>query len=130
MLERVENKTGWIDIERPVVAKIVKESILRHREVFGITNSKGHRSSFLSKFTFDKDKDFIKIKKDKSGIIEIEINLILYFGEPISIVSKSIIAETRKRLKEFLDFEPDAVVLHIVGLKSKKIIERNIVIKG
>lgn len=130
MLERIENKSGYIDIERPVAAKIIKEVILKHKGVFGITDAKGHRSSFMSKFTFDKDANFIKIKKDREGIIDIEINLILYFGVPISVVSKSIIKESREKLKELLDLEPDSISVHIVGLKSKKILERNITIKG
>lgn len=130
MLERIENKWGNIDIERPVVAKIVKEAVLKNRGVFGITNSKGHRSSFLSKFTFDKDEDFIKIKKEKDGQIDININLILYFGESISLVTKSIIDESRAKLKEILDLEPNSITVHIVGMKSKKVIERNIYVKG
>ncbi len=134
MLERIENKWGNIDIERPVVAKIIKEVVIKHKEVFGITNSKGHMSSFLSKFTFDKDADFIKIKKEKDGGIHININLILYFGESISLVTKSIIDESRKELKEILDLEPGSITIHIVGLKigmkSKKVIKRNIEVKG
>jgi len=47
MLERIENKWGRVDIERPVVAKIIKEVILAHKEVYGITDPKGHRSTLL-----------------------------------------------------------------------------------
>ncbi|MDO4482539.1 MAG: Asp23/Gls24 family envelope stress response protein [Bacillota bacterium] len=130
MLERIENKSGFIDIERPVAVKIIKEVILEQKGVFGITDSKGHRSSFLSKFTFDKDANFIKIKKDREGKIDIEMNLILYFGVPISVVTKKIIIGCRERLKELLDLEPDSISVHIAGLKSKKILERNITIKG
>ncbi|MBE6020486.1 MAG: Asp23/Gls24 family envelope stress response protein [Firmicutes bacterium] len=130
MLERIENKWGRVDIERPVVAKIIKEVILAHKEVYGITDAKGHRSSFLSKFTFDKDANYIKIKKDKEGIIDIEINLILYFGVSISLVTRSIIDKIRDRLLEYMDLEPNSITVHIVGLKSKKVLERDLVIKG
>ena len=130
MIDRIENKWGRVDIERPVVAKIIKEVILTHKEVYGITDAKGHRSSFLSKFTFDKDANYIKIKKDKEGIIDIEINLILYFGVSISFVTRSIIDKIRDRLSELLNLEPNSITIHIVGLKSKKVLERDLVIKG
>lgn len=130
MLDRVENKYGRVDIERPAAAKIIKEVILAHKEVYGITDAKGHRSSFLSKFTFDKDANYIKIKKDKEGIIDIEINLILYFGVSISFVTRSIIDKIRDRLSEFLELEPNSITIHVVGLKSKKVLVRDLVIKG
>lgn len=130
MLERVENKCGYIDIERPVAAKVIKEVILKHKGVYEITDSKGRHSTFLSKFTFDKDANFIKIKKDKEGKIDIEIHLVLHFGVSISEVSKSIIAQIREKLKEHIDLEPDSITIHVVGLKSKKILERNITVKG
>ena len=37
MLVRIEGKRGIVDIERPVAAKIIKEAVLRHKEVFALT---------------------------------------------------------------------------------------------
>ncbi len=68
MLERVETEYGVIDIERPAAAKIIKETILRHSEIYGITNANGIISSFSSRFSFDRDKDYIRIKKTRRRV--------------------------------------------------------------
>ncbi len=130
MLKRIENRLGTIDIERPAAAKVIKEVVMHHGEVFGITNSKGNRSSFISKFAFDKSSDFIIIKKDRNDNIDIEVNLILYFGVSISEVSESIIRQSRDNLMNCLGIEVSTFTIHIVGMKSRKIIERDIYVRG
>ena len=131
MLERVENKTGWVDIERPVAAKIIKESIVRHSEVYAVTNAKGQTSSIFKKISFDRNADFIKISKSKEDKIEIEIYLLLYFGVPISLITRKIIMDIRDNLAKYLSLSPDKIEIHVVGLKTKKsIVERNISVKG
>ena len=131
MLERLKNKNGWIDIERPVVAKIVKESVLGHMEVHALTNSRGQTSTLLQKLSFDRNADFIKITKDKEDKIEIELFLTLHFGVPISFITRKLITEIRVDLKRYLDLNPEQVVIHVVGLKTKRnIVERNIMAVG
>jgi uncharacterized alkaline shock family protein YloU len=134
MLERVETDYGIIDIERPAAAKIIKETILKQDEVYGITNANGIRSTVSSRFAFDRDKDYIRITKDKEDGIFIEVDLILYFGVSISGVTDRLIREIRLDLAEQADIDPAQVTLHIIGLKpsgkGRKIIERDIVVKG
>ena len=134
MLERVETPYGVIDIERPAAAKIIKETILKHPEVYGITNANGIRSSVMSRFAFDRDKNYIRITKEKEEGIRIEVDLILQFGSSISGVTERLIREIREELKEQADIEPAEIALRIIGLrssaKSRKILERDILIKG
>ena len=134
MLERVETDYGIIDIERPAAAKIIKETILKQDEVYGITNANGIRSTVSSRFAFDRDKDYIRIIKDKEDGIFIEVDLILYFGVSISGVTDRLIREIRMDLAGQADIDPAQVTLHIIGLKpsgtGRKIIERDIVVKG
>ena len=134
MLERVETDYGIIDIERPAAAKIIKETILRHEDVYGITNAKGIRSSFSSRFAFDRDKNYIRITKDKEDGIFIEVDLILRFGVSISGTTSQLIREIREDLKVQADIEPALITLHVIGLKpsgrNPKIMERDIVVKG
>ncbi|MBR6503479.1 MAG: Asp23/Gls24 family envelope stress response protein [Firmicutes bacterium] len=134
MLERVETDYGIIDIERPAAAKIIKETILKQDEVYGITNANGIRSTVSSRFAFDRDKDYIRITKDKEDGIFIEVDLILYFGVSISGVTDRLIREIRMDLAGQADIDPAQVTLHIIGLKpsgkGRKIIERDIVVKG
>lgn len=131
MLERLENKTGWIDIERPVAAKIVKESVMGHTEVYAITNSKGQTSTLLKKLSFDRNADFIKITKDKEDKIEIELFLLLHFGVPISMMTHRLIETIREDLKHYLELEPESILIHVVGLKTKKsVVERDILVVG
>ena len=130
MLERVETEKGMIDIERPVVAKIIKETVLSYKEVVAITNGKGQLSNILNKFAFDKDADFIGIKKDKDGKIDVEIHIIIRFGTRLKDVSQSIIGTIRKNVNRDVNIDLREVVVHIVGIKSKKVTSRNIKIKG
>ncbi len=134
MLERVETEYGIIDIERPAAAKIIKETLLRHREVYGITNANGIRSSFMSRFAFDRDKDYIRITRDKEEGIKVEVNLILNFGVSLSRVTGELIREIRQDLKEQAEVEPEEVILHIIGLKpsskSGRILERDLTFRG
>ena len=134
MLERVETEYGIIDIERPAAAKIIKETLLRHREVYGITNANGIRSSFMSRFAFDRDKDYIRITRDKEEGIIVEVNLILNFGVSLSRVTGELIREIRQDLKEQAEVEPEEVILHIIGLKpsskSGRILERDLTFRG
>lgn len=133
-MERVETQYGVIDIERPAAAKIIKETILKHSEVYGITNANGIRSSFMSRFAFDRDKNYIRITKDKEEGIRIEVDLILRFGISISGITERLIREIREELKEQADIEPEEIALRVIGLKpsakSRKILERDILIKG
>ena len=131
MLVRLENKTGWIDIERPVIAKIVKESVMGHMEVYAIVNSRGQISPLLKKLSFDRNADFIKITKNKGDKIEIELYLLLYFGVPISFITKKLMEAIRADLKKYMDMDPDTILIHVVGLKTKKsIVERDILAEG
>ena len=134
MLERVETDYGIIDIERPAAAKIIKETILKHEEIYGITNANGIRSSFSSRFAFDRDKDYIRIIKDKEERIHIEVDMILYFGVSISGITDRLFREIRRDLVEMADIDPAEISLHIIGLKpsgeNRKIIERDIVVRG
>lgn len=130
MLERIEHRIGLIDIERPVAAKIIKESVIGHREVFALTNAKGQTSSILRKISFDRNADFIMINKDKQGRIEIRLFVILMFGVPISVISEELIKNIRKDLLQYLQMEPELIEIRVVGLKTKKYIaERDIVIR-
>ena len=130
MLERIENKLGIIDIERPVATKIIKDVVMKHKDVYAITNNKGQTISIWNRWSVDKNKEFIVIRKDKQGRIRIDIYLILYFGVPITSVSQKIIQNVRNKLKEYLELSPESIYIHVAGLKSKNIVERDIVVKG
>ena len=130
MLVRIEGKRGIVDIERPVAAKIIKETVLRHKEVFALTNAKGQISLVPKKISFDRNADYIVIRRDKEGKIRIQLYVILFFGLPISQVTRGLISEIRRDLRAYLQLEPEHIQIDVVGLKTKKtMVERRISIE-
>ena len=131
MLKRTECKWGNIDIERPAAAKIVREAVDRISEVF-LTDSKGRTVGARQHGPVDRNADFVKITRAGGDSYHIEINVIIRFGVSISSATALVIEAVREDLEKYMDFSPEEIEVHIIGLmaRSNAIISRDIRIRG
>ncbi len=132
MIKQETSKYGTVDIERPVAAHIVRRAVMRFRANAIMTDSKLRTVTRGRGEASDKSSDFVKIAKGADDRYSVSVNVVVRFGISISRAANEIIAEIRKDLKAFLDFEPAEVIVNVVGVKSKSkpVIKRNIIIKG
>lgn len=129
MLIRKENEMGSINLDKHVIEKIVKMTTKEFPNIICITNSKGQSMNMMKFIDKDMDSHLVEVKKNQ-GNINIKLNVILKFGTSINTVTNKLINKIKKNVYEVTDIQLKTVTICIKGIKSRKLIKRNIIIKG
>ena len=129
MLIKNRNNLGSINIDRHIVEKIVKYIIKDYEKNVFLTNSSGQSLKMVQFLSEDRDSHYIEVKRSGPNIT-IRVNVILKFGLSIKGIASEIINRVRAEVRNMTNIEVERVTICIRGIKSKKMIKRNICIEG
>lgn len=127
MFIKIESENGPINIDRKIIEKIVKYTIIEYPEVVSLTNSKGQASSIIS--LISEDSHLVDISKNNTDII-VKIYIVIKFGASIKNTTYKLIDEIKNNIYSATNIMPNTVYIYIKGIKSKKIAKRHLVFKG
>ena len=129
MLYKLETEHGSIQIEKAVIRKIVVECVGLFEGKVRLANSKGQPAGIVSKLGGMDDSNLIVITKSAGGI-DIRMNIVIRFGSSINKVTEQLISDIREKTLQFAGIEVGSVMVVITGMMAKRLVRRNITVKG
>lgn len=125
----IKTRNGNIGISHGAVGKAILLSILPFEEQLWLSNKKGRIANINPEKLVFTAKDYIDIQEGENGL-DIKINIVIKFGNSIYHTTEKLIQNIRYSLKEYLDIEPDNILVTITGVMSKAFSPRNIEVIG
>ncbi len=129
LLYKLDTETGQIIIDKAVIRRIVAECLGVFEGKVRLANYKGQSRGMVSKISGIDDSGLITVAKSQTGI-EIRINITIRFGTSINRVTDQLIADIKENVFKLAGVEVSGVTILIVGIMSKKLVRRNIEVKG
>lgn len=126
---KIKTDKGNIIIGKLVIARIVKDAMQKHNPYVYLVNKKCSSSVEFGMEYKENVVNFIDVAV-KNENLDVNLYVVLKFGKSIKEVTKELFFDIREALKKSIETEPREITIQIVGVKSKEISKREIIVKG
>lgn len=117
-----------IRISKAVIGSVIKDALADFYQKVYLVNRKGAGMGAFGGPYRPNAGNLIEVSaKDK---VCITVYVIIRFGVSIQDITEKMSAAMRGALTDKLELEPDSLNIHILGVKSKDMARRNIMIKA
>lgn len=126
---KLNTEQGAIRISKSVIGVVIRDALADFHKTVYIVNRKGAGIGLFGESYKPNTGNLVEINTEGNEV-EIQVFIIIKFGESIKMTTDKMITAIRGALADRLQIEPQNLTIHIMGVKSKDIAKRNIVIKG
>lgn len=125
---KIETHCGIVRISKAVIGDVIKDALADFHKSVYLVNRKGAGMGSFGWPYRPGAGNLIEVSAKER--IHITVYVIIRFGVSIEAMTEKMSAAMRGALADKLELEPDSLIIHILGVKSKDIAKRNIMIKA
>ncbi len=126
---KIKSELGIIKITKPTIGQAVVGAIGPLHTMVQIVNKKGHGMGQWGEAYRPNMASLVEIITDVDGLA-INLHIITKFGTSIKETTDTMSKLIRQNLKNMFGLEVDYLTFTIVGVKSKEVARRNLIIRG